>query len=151
MKNKGIIIIVILLVMAAATATYFVFRRKNGNDDNGGTAPNSNDGGFAGALQGTEFPINVGAWTGYSYYKIRVSDQEKCINFKNKSNVKLLQKFLNARAQENLAVDGLIGPKTLTAISNHAGNWTTAKQILDIIQRTTPSFQYVLESVPATA
>lgn len=151
MKNNGIIIIVILLVVAAAAAAYFVFRRKNGNDDNGGTTPNSDNGGLAGVLQGTRFPINVGAWTGYSYYKIKVNDQEKCINFKNKNNVKLLQEFFNARAQENLAVDGLIGPKTLTAISNHAGNWTVAKQILDLIQRTAPSFQYVLESVPATA
>lgn len=142
MKNKGIIIIVILLVVAAATAAYFVFRRKNGNDDNGGTTPNSNDGGLAGALQGTKFPITVGACTAYSYFIVKIAGNDKYIDFMNKDNVKVIQRFLNRQYSEKLTVDGLIGPKTLTAINNHCSNWAEAVVALNNMRNAKPGFSY---------
>lgn len=143
MKNKGIIIIVIMLVLAAAAAAYFVFRRKNGNDDNGGTAPSNGNAGLTGALLGTNFPITVGSCTAYSYFIVKIAGNDKYIDFMNKSNVKVIQQYLNSNYAEKLKVDGLIGSKTLTAINSHCSNWAEAVVALNVIRNATPNFSYV--------
>ena len=143
MKNKGIIIIVILLVVAAAAAAYFVFRRKNGNDDNGGTAPSNGNAGLTGALLGTNFPITVGSCTAYSYFVVKIAGNDKYIDFLNKDNVKVIQRYLNSNYAEKLKVDGLIGEKTLTAINRHCDNWGVAVVALNAIRNANSGFTYV--------
>lgn len=143
MKGKGIIIIVILLVVAAAAAAYFALRRKNGNDDNGGTVPSNGSAGLTGALLGTNFPITVGSCTAYSYFIVKIAGNDKYIDFLNRDNVRLVQRYINGKFAENLKVDGLIGSKTLTAINSHCSNWAEAVVALNVIRNATPNFSYV--------